>query len=89
MLHEPRRLVRDLKRAVQLVGAKSLLAAADQMSGLEPLVQLDVAALEYRSDRDRELTLARPTAPQPCAATLYRRNSIKAAAPRAKWSLGP
>ena len=89
MLHKPCGFVGDLERAMQLVGADAFLAARHQMRGLKPLVQLHMAALEDRSDRDGEFALAWPAAAQSGAAALDRRNPIKAAAARTERPLRP
>ena len=88
MLHEPCGLVGDFQRAVQLVGAKALLAARHQMRGLKPLVQLHMAALENGADCGRKFALAGPTTAQTGAAALHWRNAIKAATARAEGPCG-
>src|SRR5690606_21106528 len=55
--HVPGGLVGDLERAVQLVGVEAV-AGVDEVDGLQPLVQWNRAALEYRPDPDRELLAA-------------------------------
>ena len=65
---EPRALDRDAEHAVELVAADALLGSAQQMDGLEPLVQRDLALLEDRADLDGELlpasgALLRPNQP--------------------------
>src|ERR1700680_109445 len=86
--HEPCRFVLDLQGPVQLMCADAFLAAGQQMSGLKPFVQFDMAALENRSNRNCKFSFARPTAPQTSTGSLDRRNPIKATtawAMRATW----
>lgn len=65
--HEPCRLVRDLERAVELMGADALLAAAHQEEGQKPLVERNVALLEHSANRDSELAAAVIAEVQPLA----------------------
>src|SRR5882724_12039187 len=58
MEHEPRSLVGDAKGPMQLMGAHALLTTAQEVDGLEPLMQRDMAALEKRADRNREVAAA-------------------------------
>ena len=44
--HEPRRLVRHAKIAMQLVGGIALLAGIQQMHGQQPFMEGDFAILE-------------------------------------------
>src|SRR5690348_6177496 len=55
MSHEPSRVVGNLKSAVQLVSADTLLARRHQMIGQNPLGQRNVAALHDLSGAHREL----------------------------------
>ena len=55
MAHEPSAFVLDFQNAVQLVAADALFGRAQQMHGLHPLVQRNVAALEDRAHAHREL----------------------------------
>src|SRR4029079_19012821 len=59
MAHEPRGLVADIERAVQLMGRDALLAAAHQMEGLQPLVQGDFGTLHDRPHGDSEIFAAK------------------------------
>ncbi len=56
--HEPSAFHGQAEDAGQLVAGNTLLAGAHQESGLEPHVQLDMAALENRADRDAALLAA-------------------------------
>jgi hypothetical protein len=58
MAHEPSGFQRHAERAVKLVAADPLLAAAHEKGCLEPHMQRDVARLEYGSDAHRELLAA-------------------------------
>lgn len=53
--HKPRRLVRNLKHPVKLVGANALLAGRHQVDRLKPLVEWDMTGLENRAYLDRKL----------------------------------
>ena len=55
MRHEPCRFQRDAQRAMKLVAADPLLAAAQKERCLEPDMQRDMARLEYGADADGEL----------------------------------
>jgi len=63
---EPRGFDGHPKRASKLVAAATLLADAEQVGRLEPLVQLEVAGLEHRALPHGELlaTLLRVALPQ-------------------------
>jgi hypothetical protein len=87
--HEPRGLVRHAQRPHELVAADPPLAAAQQVRGLQPLVQRDVAGLEHRADRDGELALAGPAAAQALSAALHHRDPVLAAATRAHRTMRP
>ena len=56
--HEPRRFVLAVQDAHKLMAADTLLAAAHQINGLQPLVQRNMAGLEHRPDFHGELALA-------------------------------
>ena len=58
MREEPRRLVLNLKHAMQLVRANALLGRAKKMNGLQALMQRDVSAFENRADLHGELFAA-------------------------------
>src|ERR1022692_621983 len=58
MSHKPRRLVRHAQHTMQLVGAHPLLGRTEKMNSQKPFVQGNVAILEDRVHRDRELLLA-------------------------------
>lgn len=58
MAHEPSRFQRDAERAMKLVAADTLLAAAQQERGLPPNMQRNVARLEHRPNAHRELLAA-------------------------------
>lgn len=60
MRHEPRSLVRDAEGAVELVRAHALFGRAEKQHGLQPDIQLDLAALENGANRDSELLAAIP-----------------------------
>lgn len=51
---EPRRLKGDAQHAMKLVAAHALLAGVEQVNGLQPQVQRDMAGLENGPDLDRE-----------------------------------
>jgi len=89
MLHEPRRLVSDLQSAVQLMRAHTLLAGSQKVRRLKPLVQLDMAALKDRPNRNRKFALARSTAAQSGAAALDRCDAVKTTTARAIDTLRP
>jgi hypothetical protein len=55
MAHEPRGLVRDVERAVQLMGGNALLAGRHQVESLQPLVQGNVRPLHHGLLRDSEI----------------------------------
>lgn len=55
---EPSGFERDFQNAVKLGGRNALLAAADQVDCLQPLVQGQVAFLKDRPDANRELPMA-------------------------------
>jgi len=61
---EPRALVRDTERPVDLVGAATLLRGAQEIDRLKHLVQRDLGALEDGADLDRELLAAIGALPQ-------------------------
>ncbi len=50
MGHEPRGLVSDAKRTMQLMGAHALLGRANELHRQEPFVQGDFRALEHRAN---------------------------------------
>ena len=54
MRHKPSGFVSDAKRAMQLMSAKALLAAAEETEGQQPLIESDFAVLEDRADSHRE-----------------------------------
>ena len=58
MAHEPRRLEGEPQGAVKLVAADALLAAGDQVEGLQPQAQRNVAVLEDGADGHAELLAA-------------------------------
>ena len=58
MRHEPRRLVADAQHAVELVSADTFLAGAQQVHGVDPLVQRNLGTLQDGADGDRELLTA-------------------------------
>jgi hypothetical protein len=53
--HEPRGLVADAKRPVQLMGGNAFLAGSHQVEGLQPLMQSNVRPLHYGFHRDGEV----------------------------------
>jgi len=55
---EPRSLKRNLQHPVKLVGANALLAGANKVDCLKPLVQRQVAFLKDRPDANGELLAA-------------------------------
>jgi hypothetical protein len=55
MHHEPGRLVRDAKRAMDLMGGNTLLRGREKEQGGQPLRERDFGTLEYGLDRDGEL----------------------------------
>ena len=58
MAHEPSGLIGHAKHSAQLMAADAFLAAGQKVSGVYPLVQLDLAVSEHGPDRDREGLLA-------------------------------
>jgi hypothetical protein len=56
--HEPRRLVRQVQHAVELVGADALLRRGHEVRCQHPLVQREMAALVDRPDGDGEVLAA-------------------------------
>src|SRR5262245_24706073 len=102
MAHEPSGVVLNLQRPVQLVAADALLAGAQQVDRLKPLVQRRVAVLENRSDAHRELLAAVPALLEAVANNafrvllaglrvhaLQRIDAIQAAAVRTDRTIGP
>src|SRR5208283_26319 len=73
------------------MGADALLRGHEQIGGIEPLVERDMAALEQSADRDRELLAALiahvEASAGRCAA--YFRGPIKDAAMRARATIDP
>lgn len=55
---EPRALIGDAKRPVDLVAADALLRGTQEVDGLEHLVERDMGALKYGADLDGELLAA-------------------------------
>jgi hypothetical protein len=86
MVHEPRSLLRDAKRAGDLVTANAVFAVHDHPHSREPLVEAQGAILENGSNLDRELTalVCALTLPLPllrqkchvCAATGWADNAV-------------
>lgn len=74
---------------MDLVRADTLFGGCEQVRGLEPLMELNVAPLENGANRDRKFALAGAAAPQASATALDQRNPIKAATTRAKRPLWP
>ena len=89
MRHEPGCLVGDVQRSHELVAADALLGGAHQVNSLKPQVKSNVAGLEHRADRDRELALARTAAAQAHPAALDRRDPLRAPATWAHWAMRP
>ena len=89
MRHEPRGLILDVQYPHELVAADALLAAAQEVSGLEPQVQLDVAAFKHGAHGDGELALARAATTQSGPTTLDRRDPVQATAARAHRTMRP
>src|SRR5690606_20165416 len=89
--HEPSGLVGDLKRAVYLMRAETLLAGAQQVDRLKPLVQRHMAGLEHRADLHRELlaALAALTQARPRRLALQLIDPIDRAAVRAMRTFRP
>jgi hypothetical protein len=58
MGHEPRGLIGHAQHALKLFRADAFLAGRHQLHGLQPDVQLDLAALEHRPNRYGELLAA-------------------------------
>ena len=56
--HKPCALVGNAERAMDLMGANAFLRGREQEQRGKPLRQRNLAALEYRLDRDRELLAA-------------------------------
>ena len=80
MGHEPGRLVRHLERAVQLMAADALLAGGQQVGGLEPLMNWNLAILENGADLAGELFFAAPTSPEADPTTFNWGNPVNTAA---------
>lgn len=89
--HEPRGLVGDAKRAVELVGADALLGRAHQVRRQHPLVKGHLRALKDRADRHRVLAAAVAAEIQARAVrlALQLRLAIRAAAVRADRAIRP
>lgn len=62
--HEPCGFVGNAERAVQLVRAHALLGRAEKQHGLQPNIQLDLAALKDGAHRNSELLAAITALPQ-------------------------
>ena len=58
MRHEPSGFIGHANRAVQLMGAHSLFAAANQERGKQPFMQGDLAALKHGADCNGEVLAA-------------------------------
>src|SRR5690242_9921025 len=58
MRHEPCRLVSHAKGSAKLVRSHALLRCCQQVGRQNPLTERDMAALENRAGRDRELPTA-------------------------------
>src|SRR5579863_2812989 len=63
MSHEPCTPVRHFEHPVKLMGADALLAGAEKVIGQQPFAQGNVAVLEDRPNRHRELLAASRTLP--------------------------
>jgi hypothetical protein len=58
MGHEPSRLVGHAQHSAHLVAANAFLAARQQVGGIDPLMQLDLAALEHGANGHGKWLLA-------------------------------
>src|SRR5438105_9926218 len=81
MRNEPCGFVRHAKHAFDLLAADALLVSSHQRGGEQPLVETDLAALEQRADRNRELIAAVSAVVQ--AGTMRRALKLRDAIPRA------
>src|SRR5712692_1317348 len=61
--HEPRRFLRDAKRAVGLVGRDAVLAVRHHPDSAEPFVVADSTVFHHGPDLDGGLLLTPPTLP--------------------------
>jgi hypothetical protein len=74
---------------MQLMCAYAFLGRRQEMRGLKPFMEADLAALENRPDRNRELALAWSAATQTRASALDVRDALEAATTRAERPLRP
>jgi hypothetical protein len=86
--HEPRRLLSDAERAVDLVGGNAVLAVHDHPEAREPLVETDGRAFEDGPDLDGELLAARLRHALPNSACLEERHGLSRAV-RARHAVRP
>ena len=89
MLKEPRGLVGDIERAVELVSGDALLARRHQVERLQPLVQRDLAALHDRALGDGEVLAAFLLGAAIHAGLLGLVGVVDRAAVRADRAIGP
>src|SRR5262249_8170557 len=89
--HEPRRLVRHVERAMELVAADPLLAGAHERGREQPFVERDLAALEDGSDCHAVLLAAGSALPEsrPVRLALELIAALSLAAVRADRPFGP
>src|SRR5579862_875223 len=89
--HEPRRLVGNIKRAVQLVRRHTFLAAAQQPERQRPFIQRHMAALHDGADRHGESLIAAVAMKQTIAVRLAVEpvDLFRLAAMRAIRAIGP